>query len=269
MTGAVAVQKVTNTGAVKTSGPWTGTEACVWLIQAERKRKAVSDGKQVSQCQRWEYLRLMLSEWAVQTDWQGTRIGKGNWRSRWGKTVLPRICLVSEGEIFELYPPEWGCWRCNDEIAVYKTDGNKGDLDPEDQGRDSCNHWIKQIFIYWIRWIENQESNETWGGIWGCYPRRRVSHFRQIVFVVSVNNRVEMPWGGLELLALWGADKAGDKELRAVCINAVAEVLCLWMSSAQGQAAAWSAGLGFQKKKIIHWSHSFLKYQSFEFADSA
>lgn len=87
----------------------------------------------------------------------------------------------------------------------------------------------------------------------------------------KLNNWVEMPWGGLELLALRGADKAGDKEeLRAVCINAVAEVLCLWMSSAQGQAAAWSAGLGFQKKKkTIHWSHSFLKYQSFEFADSA
>lgn len=32
--------------------------------------------------------------------------------------------------------------------AVYETDGNRGDLGPEDQGRGSCNHLIKPIFIY-------------------------------------------------------------------------------------------------------------------------
>lgn len=58
------------------------------------------------------------------------------------------------------------------------------------------------------------------------------------MFVVSADNGVEMPWGGLESLAPRGTEEAGDKELKVICTNAGAAVLCLWMSSAQGQAAA-------------------------------
>lgn len=76
------------------------------LIQTERKRKAISHGKQGSQCRGWQYLKLLLRERAVRTDWQGMHIGKGNWKSRWGRTVLPKICLVCEGEAFGLDPTE-------------------------------------------------------------------------------------------------------------------------------------------------------------------
>lgn len=45
------------------------------------------------------------------------------------------------------------------------------------------------------------------------------------MFVVSEDNQVEMPSGGLELLAPGGADKAGDKELKVICLNVAAEAL--------------------------------------------
>ena len=43
---------------------------------------------------------------------------------------------------------------------------------------------------------------------------RRRSHFRQFVFVVSVDNQMEMPYDEPGVLAHRRADKAGDEELK-------------------------------------------------------
>lgn len=115
MADAIPVQKGTNTGAVKTSVTLTGVEARVWLIQTEENKGHFrwETNEQVSEM---GIFKAILSEWAVQTDWQGIHIGKGNWKRRRGEAVLPKICLVCEGEIFGLYPIEGGCGHCHDEV---------------------------------------------------------------------------------------------------------------------------------------------------------
>lgn len=115
------------------------------VIQAERKRKGISHGKQVSKSQRWEFLRLMLSEWAMQPDWERIHSGKGNWKSRWREIMFPKICLMCSDETFGLYPIVMGFSRhCQNEIRIGKLDREKEDLDPGDQCRGPCN----QINVY-------------------------------------------------------------------------------------------------------------------------
>ena len=48
---------------------------------------------------------------------QHSLIGKGDWKSRWGETMLPDICFVCCGETFGLFPIGTGLSRhCHDEI---------------------------------------------------------------------------------------------------------------------------------------------------------
>lgn len=70
-------------------------EAYAWFIQAERWRKGISDEKQVIKSQRWEFLRLMLSEWATQPDWQGMNNGKETGKVGGGRLCFQRSALCA------------------------------------------------------------------------------------------------------------------------------------------------------------------------------
>lgn len=59
----------------------------------------------------------------------------------------------------------------------------------------------------------------------------------QVLFIMSVDNQMEMPHDESEFLVHRRVDEAGDKALTIMCINVSTE-FCVRVSSAQGHAAA-------------------------------
>lgn len=69
----------------------------------------------MNKSQRWEYLRLMLSEWVTQTDWQRIHWKRKLEKQRWGDCASKDLsCML---ETFGLYPIGMGLSKsCCDEI---------------------------------------------------------------------------------------------------------------------------------------------------------
>lgn len=78
---------------------------------------------------------------------------------------------------------------------------------------------------------------------------------------------MEIPHDESEFLVHKRADEAGDKKWKTMDINVTAEVLCVDEFSARSCCSMITRSRITEKN--IYISCLFLKYQSFEFADSA